>query len=103
MPSRAGGSGRSTFVLVRVSKSRIDPAQRLVARQRGDHSPELRPAFLSSQRDTQRTQVPADGLQLPDERARVDTAVRALEQLAEALERLGRIHLDRLRRGENRA
>src|SRR6185312_6942362 len=96
-------SGSSTFVLVSVSKSRIDPAQGLIARKRGDHRPELRTALLSRQRDAQRTEVAADRLQLAHERACIRIAVAALEQLAEPLERLRRIDLCRCRRLEDRA
>src|SRR5919204_5003630 len=80
MPIRAGGSGRSTLDFVRVSKSRIDPAQSLVARKRRDHGPQLRPAFLPGQRDAQRSEIAPDGFQLAHERARVDAAVRAQQR-----------------------
>src|SRR6478672_10018909 len=91
-------SGSSTFCLVSVSESRIDPAQGLVAGQRRDHRPQLGSALLSGQRHAQRTQVAADGLQLTDESARVDGAVAALEQLAKALQRLPRVDLRGSRR-----
>src|SRR4051812_19037988 len=70
--------GTSTFVLVNVSESRIDPAECFVARQRRDDGPELRAALLSRERHAQRAQISADGLQLPHERARVDVAVASL-------------------------
>src|SRR4051812_43573713 len=95
-------AGRSTFVLVSVSKSRIDPAQRLVARQRRDHSPQLRAALPARERDAERAQVSADRLELADDCARVRGAVAAFHELAEALERLARVDLCGCRRRENR-
>src|SRR6478672_4457977 len=95
-------SGSCTFDFVSVSKSCIDPAKRLVARQGRDHRPELGPTFLAGQGHAHGAQAAADGLQLAKERARVDVAVAALEQLAKALERLRRIALDRARRREDR-
>src|SRR3954468_4844327 len=93
--------GSSTFLFVSVSESCIDPAKSLVARQRRDHRPQLGPALLPGQRDAQRAQVAADCLQLAYESACVDVAVRALEQLAEPLEGLGRRALRRRRWREN--
>src|ERR687889_1445945 len=87
--------GSSTFVFVSVSKSRIDPAQSLVARQGRDHGPELRPALLAGESDAQCAQVPADRLELAHEGARVEVAVAAFDELTEALERLARVDLDR--------
>src|SRR5579862_7272565 len=85
-----GGFGSSTSDFVYVSKSRIDPRQRLVARQRGEHGPELRPAVASGERSSHSAQVAAHGLQLAHDLLRallVETAVRGRPQLAEALER----------------
>src|SRR5881392_2080264 len=86
-------SGSSTFVFVSVSESRIDPAQRLVTRQRCDHRPELGAALLPGQRHAQCPEVAADRLQLAHERARVEISVAALEHLAEPFQRLGRVDL----------
>ncbi len=97
MPIRAGGSGSSTFVFVSVSKSRIDPPERLFAGQRGDHGPQLGAALTPGQRDAKRTQVTAHRFQLSNERAGVHASVRTLEQLAKAFQRLGRVGLDRRR------
>src|SRR5919199_5830854 len=103
MPTCAGGAGSSTFVFVSVSKSRIDPAERLLAWKRGDHGPQLRTALLTRQRETQRAQVPADRLQLAHDAAGIDAPVRTLEQLATTLQRLGRVDPDRRGRVEDDA
>src|SRR4051794_32014948 len=89
MPISAGGCGSSTGPRVKVSESRIDPPERLVAVERGDDRPELRAALLSAQRDAQRTEVAADRLQLADERAGlrlVEPLRGASAELAEALQ-----------------
>ncbi len=70
---------------MRVLESRIDPPQRLVAGQRPHDSPQLGTAVSPGQREPQRAQVAADGLQLADDRPRVEAAVRALDELAQAL------------------
>src|SRR5947209_16122876 len=91
-----GGGGSSCFRRVAVSYSRIEPPQRLVAVERGDDRRELRALVAARERDAQRAQVAADGLQLAQERARrlvVDAAVRALAQLAEARDGLVRVRL----------
>src|SRR4051795_9887415 len=57
MRTGPGGAGSSSSRRVRVLESRIDPPQRLVARQRRDHGPELGTALAPGERETQRTQV----------------------------------------------
>src|SRR5439155_9752787 len=80
-----GGGGSSSLRRVSVLESRIDPAQGLVARKRGDDRPELRATVATGQCEAHGAQVAADGLQLLDERAGVEAV--ALPQLAKALER----------------
>src|SRR5437764_10425282 len=85
-----GGGGSSTSDFVSVSKSRIDPPQGLVARQRGEHRPELRAALAPCQHAAYRAEVAADRLQLAHDRLRrvpVQWAVAGEPQLAEALQR----------------
>src|SRR3954464_9250056 len=82
-----GGGGSSCLVRVSVSESRIDPPQRLLPRQRGDHRPQLRAALAARKREAQRLQVPADRLELAHDLLGVERPVRALDELAEARER----------------
>src|SRR5712691_6609089 len=91
MRTGPGDAGSSTSDFVYVSKSRIDPPEGLVAWQRRDHGPELRPAVLPGQGAPHSPQGPADCLQLADELTGcvlAERAVRTLAQLAEARERL---------------
>src|SRR5215211_7096938 len=73
-----GGGGSSRFERVKVSYSRIEPPQGLVARQRGDHRSELRPPLPTGQREPQRPEVAAGRLQLAHERLRRVVAERAV-------------------------
>src|SRR5579885_3878451 len=85
-----GGGGSSTSDLVYVSKSRIDPPQRLVARQGHEHRPELGAAVAAGERPAHPAQVAAGGLQLADDRLRpllAERAVRLRAQLPEPHER----------------
>src|SRR5215213_8240780 len=66
-----GGGGRSTSDFVYVSKSRIDPPERLGTRNGRDDSPQLRAAVAAGQGAANRAQIPADGLQLAHDRLRV--------------------------------
>src|SRR6266581_1405631 len=86
-----GGAGSSCFSRVSVSESRIDPPQALFQRERLDHGPELRAPVAARQGEAQGTQVAADRLQLPDDLAAVDAAVRALDELAEPFQRRPRL------------
>src|SRR5829696_8390972 len=91
MRTGPGGGGRSTSDFVYVSKSRIDPPERLVTRNGRDDSPQLRAAVAAGQGAADRAQVPADGLQLAHDRLRVvlrDRRARAVAQLSEPHERL---------------
>src|SRR5437867_12806654 len=101
MPMRAGGSGSASTRRVSVLESRIDPPERLLAWQRGDHRPELGPAFAPGEREAQRAQVAADGLELADELPRVGAAIGTVDELAEARQRLRRGQPRRLRRRED--
>src|SRR6476620_1438510 len=96
MRTGPGGDGRAASERVEVSYrrtlSRYCPAKRLVARQRLQNRPELRPALDAGERDPKRPQVAADGLQLPDERLRVTPGERLREagaELGESRQRLG--------------
>src|SRR5215210_580850 len=86
-----GAAGRSTSDLVYVSKSRIDPPERLVARDGGDDSPQLGAAVAAGQGAADGAQVPADRLQLADDllrRVLRDRRLCAGAQLPEPYERL---------------
>src|SRR3954447_24669807 len=91
MRTGPGGSGRSTSDLVYVSKSRIDPPERLVARHRRDDSPQLGTAVAAGQRPPDRAQAAADCLDLAHDRLRIVLGKRragSVPQLAEPDERL---------------
>src|SRR6478736_2029459 len=68
-----------------VSSLRRAP-QQLFPRERRDHGGQLRPPLTSGEGDAKRLQVSADGLQLTDERARLEAR---LDELAEPRQRLG--------------
>src|SRR5579864_7191580 len=85
-----GAAGSSTSWRLSVSKSRIDPPERLAALQRGEHRPQLRTAFAAGEREAQRAQVAADRLQLAQDLARacrVEPFRGGGAQLAEAFKR----------------
>src|SRR3954447_27021698 len=65
-----GGGGSSTSDFVYVSKSRIDPPQGLLARQRSDDGPQLGPAVAAGERAPDGAKVPTDRLQLAHYRLR---------------------------------
>src|SRR3954469_10672174 len=91
MRTGPGGSGRSTSDFVYVSKSRIDPPERLVARDGRDDSPQLGTAVAPGQSAADRAQVAPDGLDLAHDRLRVvlrERRSRAVAKLAEPVERL---------------
>src|SRR5689334_22955748 len=70
MRTGPGGGGSSTSDFVYVSKSRIDPPECLVARDGGEHSPELGAGVAAGQGAPDRAQVAPDGLQLAQDRPR---------------------------------
>ena len=61
--------------------------ERASNRERDDHRPQFGPALLSGKSEPQRTQITADGLQLANDRTRVEDSVRAFDQLLESRER----------------
>src|SRR4029453_13966459 len=67
----------------------IAPPPRPGARKRGDHGPELRAALGARQRQPQRLEVAADGLQLAHDRLRAVVAQPAVAPGAGARERAG--------------
>src|SRR5438270_7760366 len=87
-------SSRRVSVLWRRTSLAYGPAQQLVPRQRGDHGGQFRPALAPGEHEPQRLQVPAYGLQLADNRPRLDAR---FDELAEACHRLGRVDADVLR------
>src|SRR5438105_7299968 len=87
-------SSRRVSVLWRRTSLAYGPAKQLVPRQRGDHGGQFRPALAPGEHEPQRLQVPADGLQLADDCARLHAR---LDELAEARHRLGRVDVDVLR------
>src|SRR5438270_9376510 len=87
-------SSRRVSVLWRRTSLAYGPAQQLVPRQRSDDGGQFGPALAPGEHEPQRLQVPADGLQLADDRARLDAR---LDELAEACHRLGRVDVDVLR------
>src|SRR5437588_8818083 len=93
-----GGGGSSSSRRVSVLWRRIalayGPAQQLVPRQSSDDGGQFGPALAPGEHEPKRLQVAADGLQLADDRARLDAR---LDELAEACHRLGRVDVDVLR------
>src|SRR5919202_6066716 len=100
-----GGGGSSTSRRVKVSKSRIGPRQRLVLRQGLQDRGKLRAAVAAGQRQTDRLQVAADGLQLAEQlfgRLSIEAVAGSCAQLLEPLERRPgvRAEVGRLRFGD---
>src|SRR3954447_8590728 len=86
-----GAAGRWTSDFVYVSKSRIDPPERLVARHGRDDSPQLGTAVAAGQRPPDRAQAAPDSLDLTHDHLRIVLGKRragAVPQLAEPDERL---------------